>query len=400
MTDFTIRRVADDEYDAVLAASSVPFSFDPDESMAPLAIMFPTARMVVGDDAGQIIGTSAAHAYQVTVPGGAVVGTAGISFVTVLPTHRRRGVLRAMMQRLLEDAVDQGEPLAALWATEGGIYGRFGFGPAVEMVRQRLDSSKAVLLPDTQPTGRVRIVDRDQAMATFGSIHREVAHQRHGTLHRDDPFAEYNLFDAPWDRSGFTKLRYAVYEGDDGRGYVIFRTKEASPGTVRFDEMYVTSVMARRALLQFGLGFDLCRDLVVWGRPADDPIRWILTDPYSIKSENHDYAWYRLVDLKAALEARRYEMDGAIVIAVIDDQLDQNNGTWRIDVNDGVATVEPSNATPDLTLPIAVLASLYMGGRRLSSIVEPRVVGSNVDSVARLDVLFRTTVVPWTSEEF
>ncbi|VAW05580.1 hypothetical protein MNBD_ACTINO02-2628, partial [hydrothermal vent metagenome] len=110
--------------------------------------------------------------------------------------------------------------------------------------------------------------------------------------------------------------------------------------------------------------------------------------------------WYRLVDLKAALEARRYEMDGAIVIAVIDDQLDQNNGTWRIDVNDGVATVEPSNATPDLTLPIAVLASLYMGGRRLSSIVEPRVVGSNVDSVARLDVLFRTTVVPWTSEEF
>lgn len=400
MTDFEIRRARDDEYQAVLTASSVPFSFDPDESLDPLESMFPMDRMVVGEDAGQIIGTSAAHAYRVTVPGGAVIGAAGVSFVTVLPTHRRRGVMRAMMEMLLEDAVEAGEPLAALWATEGGIYGRFGFGPAVEMVRQRLDSSKAVLVPADAPTGRVRIVDRDEAMASFGSIHAEVAAGYPGALHRDNPFAEYNMFDAPWDRDGFTKLRYAVYEGDDGRGYVTFRTKEASPGTVRFDEMYVTSTAARRGLLDFGLGFDLCRDLVLWGRPADDPIRWMLTDPYAMKTENFDYVWFRLVDLKAALVARRYEVDGSVVVTVTDDQLDHNNGTWRIDVTDGVATVERSSATPDLTLPTDVLAALYMGGRRLPSIVERGAVETDGDVIARVDRMFRTTIVPWTSEEF
>jgi predicted acetyltransferase len=400
MTEIEIRRVADDEYAAVLAASAIPFSFDPDESLAPLEAMFPTDRMAVGDDNGQIVGTSAVHAYRVTVPGGAVVAAAGVSFVTVLPTHRRMGVLRGMMQQLLEDAVEQDEPLAALWATEGGIYGRFGFGPAVEMVRQRLDSSKAVLVPGDDPDGRVRIVDRDHAMTTFGSIHSEVAHWRHGTLHRDDPFAEYNLFDAPWDRNGFTKLRYAVYEGSDGRGYVTFRTKQASPGTVRFDEMYVTSSAARRALLRFGLGFDLCRDLVLWGRPADDPIRWMLADPYAMKSENFDYVWFRLVDLKAALIARRYDVDGSIIVGVIDEQLKANGGNWSIVVSDGVATVDRTDAAPEITLTADVLAALYMGGRRLSSIVEPDSVGASEEAIARLDRMFRTTIVPWTSEEF
>ena len=400
MTDFEIRRARDDEYQAVLAASSVPFSFDPDESLDPLESMFPTDRMVVGDDAGQIVGTSAAHTYRVTVPGGAVVGTSGMSFVTVLPTHRRSGVMRAMMQMLLEDAVEAGEPLAALWATEGGIYGRFGFGPTVEMVRQRIDSSKCELVPADPPGGRVRIVDRGEAMASFGSIHAEVAAGRHGTLHRDNPFAEYNLFDAPWDRDGFTKQRFAVYEGDDGRGYVTFRTKETSPGTVRFDEMYATSTPARRGLVDFGLGFDLCRDLVLWGRPADDPIRWMLTDPYAMKSENFDYVWFRLVDLKAALVARRYEVDGSFVVAVTDDQLANNNGTWRIEVTDGVAAVERCDEAPSLTLSTGVLAALYMGGRRLPSIVEPGAVGADSETIARLDRTFRTTLVPWTSEEF
>ncbi|MCH7668222.1 MAG: GNAT family N-acetyltransferase [Acidobacteria bacterium] len=400
MSDVTIRRPREDEYDEIIAASSVPFSFDPDETFEPLKAMFPTDRMLIGDDRGQIVGTSAAHAYRVTIPGGSNVGAAGISFVTVLPTHRRRGVMRAMMQGLFEDAADASEPLALLWATEGGIYGRFGFGPAVETVRQRIDSSRTTLVAADQPLGAVRIVDRDEAVRVFATIHAEVAGLRHGTLHRSDPFAEYYLHDYSWEKEGHTKPRFALYEGDDGKGYVVFRTKSESPGTVRFEEMFVTSLAARRALLAFGLGFDMRRDLVLWGRPGDDPVRWMLTNPYAMKTEDWDYVWYRLVDLKAALEARRYETDGSIVLEVIDEQLDHNNGTWKVEITAGVASVERTAATPDLTMPTDVLAALYMGGRRLSGISEAGVIVGDASKLALLDRLFRTTTVPWTAEEF
>lgn len=216
----------------------------------------------------------------------------------------------------------------------------------MESVRQRIDSSKTTLVAADRPLGAVRIVDRDEAIRAFATIHAEVASLRHGTLHRSDPFAEYYLHDYSWEREGHTKPRFALYEGDDGNGYVVFRMKGESPGAVRFEEMFVTSLAARRALLEFGLGFDLRRDLVLWGRPGDDPVRWMLTNPYAMKTEDWDYVWYRLVDLEAALVARHYESDGSIVLEVADEQLDHNNGIWKIEIAGGQASVERTAELP------------------------------------------------------
>ena len=75
-------------------------------------------------------------------PGGRLP-TAGTSVVAVAPTHRRRGILRAMMTQHLAEVHEKGEPLAALWASESSIYGRFGYGPASERAVMKLAKSFA-----------------------------------------------------------------------------------------------------------------------------------------------------------------------------------------------------------------------------------------------------------------
>src|SRR5438067_511273 len=95
-------------------------------------------RMHAAFDDGRIVGGAGAFSYRVSVPGGGSVGMGGTTVVGVLPTHRRRGVLTKMMRAQLEDCRARGEQGAYLWASEGTIYGRFGFGLSSRIGRMAL----------------------------------------------------------------------------------------------------------------------------------------------------------------------------------------------------------------------------------------------------------------------
>src|SRR5687767_9859728 len=139
--------------------ASGPFLDEP----SPVAELDRSLALFDGD---RVAATAGIYSLEMSVPG-AVVPTAGITWVTVSPTHRRQGVLTAIMRRQLDELHEQErEPVAALWAAESSIYGRFGYAPATwrggwtgqtERLRLRRDVSTG--------SGRVRMVDVEEFRA-------------------------------------------------------------------------------------------------------------------------------------------------------------------------------------------------------------------------------------------
>src|SRR3989442_6067919 len=113
------------------------------------------------DDA--IVGGAAAFMFNMTVPGGDLP-TAGVSVVGVYPTHRRRGVLRSLMRAQLDDVHERGEPMAALWASEETIYGRFGYGVASWCGEIDIPREFSGFAQPFERSGRIRFVEAEEAL--------------------------------------------------------------------------------------------------------------------------------------------------------------------------------------------------------------------------------------------
>ncbi|WP_258933283.1 GNAT family N-acetyltransferase [Nesterenkonia pannonica] len=118
-----------------------------------------------------------------------------ITGVTVDASYRRRGILKHLMTSRLAAAVEDGKAVALLTASEGSIYGRFGFGPATREHQVRINVSRAgeAFGLRGQPSGRVLTADPsklgdviDEVFAghhavTRGSVGRLPDHRRYGT---------------------------------------------------------------------------------------------------------------------------------------------------------------------------------------------------------------------------
>ena len=156
-------------------------------------------------DGDRIVGGAGAFTFDMSVPGGESVPAAGVTVVGVLPTHRRRGVLTALMRAQLDDCRARGEPVAYLWASEATIYGRFGYGLASRSgaidagegprARSRSRSSRA---------GRVRLVDLGGGARAFpAALRARCVAQRPGMFSRSKAWWETRrLFDDPARRAG------------------------------------------------------------------------------------------------------------------------------------------------------------------------------------------------------
>ena len=112
--------------------------------------------MLAAVDEGRIVGGAGAFSFRTTVPGGAVVPSAGVTVVGVLPTHRRRGILRSMMRLQLDDAHERGEALATLFASEETIYGRYGYGRATLALELKISRIRGAYRP-VKTVSRIRI---------------------------------------------------------------------------------------------------------------------------------------------------------------------------------------------------------------------------------------------------
>jgi predicted acetyltransferase len=353
-------------------------------------------------DAGEVVGTYGVYTTTVSVPGGARLPAAGVTTVGVSQTHRRRGLLRAMMDAGLDEAVERGEPVALLWASESAIYPRFGFGTAAPGVVHRID--RGVTFRDPVDHRLVRPASVADARDRWPAIFERLRDQRGGCVTRSD--AEWDLGmiqDPPDERGGATGRRLAHVPD---RGYVAYRVRpDTEPtllpaGEVRVQELVATDPEAEAALWQHVCDVDLTARVVAWMRPPDDAITELLADPLRARTAVGAPLYARLLDVSAAYEARAYEVEDELVIGIEDATRDQS-GTYRLATHPEGGVMRPTDAEPQLTMPVEVAGSLWLGGMRATHLrAARRLQEHEPGAAARLDRALAVERLPWTPFEF
>lgn len=316
---------------------------------------------------GACVGASAMISFCVTIPGGMTMAMAGVTATGVIATHRRRGYLRQMMQAMFDEALARSEPLAMLSASEGSIYGRFGFSVATHRARLEIARHETAFLPCPTDTGALELVNAEVARSAWPEIHSQVRAKRVGEL---TPSADR------WSRLSDTSdgtngpLRYLIHRSSEGLldGIANFRlpwsSTEADAGTLIVEALEATTVEAYRSLWQLLMDFDLTRTVIAPGRARQEPLTWMLTNPRAVRiTRQSDNLWARLLDVPTALEGRGYASEESVVLRIPEDAMcPRNVGTWELNARGAQATCEPSDRMPDATVTIQAISSLYFGG--------------------------------------
>jgi len=311
---------------------------------------------------GKLVGTSGVLTLDVTIPGAGPVPMGGVTSVGVLATHRRRGLLRAMMRAMLDDCHARGEMLAGLGASEGSIYGRYGFGPATFQVRWELERGSASAAPVEDP-GVLELVDARAALAAWPVLHDRVRPSRVGQVS-----AYPGLWEGRAANSNGAK-RFLLHHDGDGTvdGAAVYRLPwspdPAASGTVQVEWLEAASAPAYTSLWTFLADQDLTKRVVAGKRPADEPLRWQLADTRALRvTRMSDDLWVRLVDLPRALAARSYQVAGSLVLEVTDSFCAWNQGRWLLEGGPDGGSCTRTRAEPELSADAATLGSLYLGG--------------------------------------
>ncbi|WP_275408796.1 GNAT family N-acetyltransferase [Micromonospora qiuiae] len=348
---------------------------EPEAHEAERAIFEPERGLLVRDGA-DLVATTAAFTRELTVPGGGIPA-AHVSMVGVAPTHRRRGLLTAMMRRQLRDIHDAGrEPVAVLWASEGRIYPRFGYGLASQRALITAETAELRMPAPTTDEGRLRLDRPADRQPDLARVYDRARADRPGWSARDDRWWRYVLVDPESQRGGATERRVVLHEGPDGiDGYGLFRTKSdwdvtGPKSTVTVDEVVTTSPVAYRAIWRMLLSMDLTRQLS-WGRAAEDePLLRLVDEPRRLGTRLVDALWLRVVDVPAALAARRYATDVDVVIEVTDELLPENTGRWRLLGGPKSAVCTPASGPADLACDVRCLGELFLGGAKLTALAD------------------------------
>ena len=360
-------------------------------------------------DGDMCVGTAGAFSFRLTVPGGASVPAAGVTMVSVAATHRRRGILRSMMRRQLDDVRSWGEPLAVLTASEPEIYGRFGYGIATMRTTAEIDTDRVRLsVPPGTDDVRLRYAEpaavRDQCEAVYA---RKVA-GRPGMTARRPGWEDLPLLDPESEREGSSPLRCVVAERDgEVVGYTRYFTKpewdvQGPKGTVLLRDLEALDPASYAALWRFLLDIDLTRKVTVRSRPVDDAWQHLVSDIRRCSIQQVDSLHVRLVELGAALEARTYQAPVDVVFEVEDAFCPWNEGRWRLTGDaKGAASCKRTEEAADLALSVRELGAAYLGGVSLASLAGAgRVRELRAGALAEASLAFGSTVAPWLPHGF
>ena len=352
---------------------------------------------------GQIVGGAGAFTFDLTVPG-ASVPVAGVTIVGVYPTHRRRGALRAMMRAQLEDARERGESVAALWASEETIYGRFGYGMASASAEAKIPREHSAFARPLDTRGTLRFVEEDEGLEAIPPIYDRVRLETPGMISRTRNWWQLRHFFDPEDRrEGGGPKRWVVLnvEGEDEAyaGYRHHPGWEDGSSTARLvvQEAMGTTAQATAEIWRYLLDIDWIATVETYLIPPDHPLFFLLATPRRMKLRMGDGIWVRLVEIGAALSAREYAADGSVVFDVDDPFLPDNTGRWKLE--DGEA--KRSDGDADLRLSASTLASAYLGGFTFSQLQRAGLVEElDAGALARADAMFRADRHPWCPEIF
>lgn len=298
---------------------------------------------------------------------GRLLDTKLVTAVTVRTPHRRRGLLRRMMLEELALAQEEGLAMAALTASEATIYGRFGFGAATSEQSVKVDTSGRFALDHT-PTGTVEVADPKVLLELAPQVFERVHRLTPGSIGRHEFYRQLASGSVRRDEEGpdpkvKTALRYVPGGGVDGYVSYRFCGWDTEPYTMEIVDLVAATQDAYLELWQYLGAIDLVERITWEEAPVDDPLPWALADPRCVDASTpRDMLWLRILDVRKALEARKYSADGRLLLKVAD-TLGFENGMFQLDVQGGEAAVErvaPGRA-PDLELDISALSSIYLG---------------------------------------
>jgi len=400
--------IAREETGAFMRTQGLAFGFVPNpEDLAHWQAVLDFERTLVARDGTEIVGTSATLPLPLTVPGGGRLNAAAVTMVSVAPSHRRRGVLTSMMGQILASAHTRGEPIAALWASESLIYGRFGYGLATEDDAWEIERAHARFATSPAFGGTIRLVDHTYAGSRFPEVWERARGERPGMTARGDGLWQDRFRDPPHARVGGTSFFFAAYE-ENGRldGYALYRVAASWPDGIPANEITVVEAVAATdaahvALWRFLLDIDLSKTVRAAHRPIDDPLPHMLADYRRLRRTRRDALWLRVVDVADALEARSYAATGSLVLEMPDDLCPWNPARFALEGRAAGGRVAVSTAAPDLSLRPADLGAMYLGGQRPSTLARAgRIQEHREGALALADAMFATAQAPWCPQFF
>jgi predicted acetyltransferase len=400
---FEVRPCADqDEYGRAIGAIGQYFNPPPGEEFFERWVRtLPHERMHAAFEDGQIVGGAGAFPFELSVPGGSLP-CAGVTGVGTQPTHRRRGALRSLMDAQLRDVRERGEPIAALWASEETIYGRFGYGLASWAGQLTVQHEWDAFADPFEPVGTTRFVTPEEARKLFPPVYDAVRRERPGMTSRSDVWWEERHLRLEEDEKDAPR-RFVVLEADgEPHAYAVYRTRFSFEGGLPASRLIVREALgatpaATATIWRFLLDVDWMAQVEVSLAPPDHPLFLLLALPRRARYRMHDALWVRIVDLPAALSGRAYGEGGPLVLEVRDAVCEWNDGRWRLD--GGVC--ERTEEEPDLALDVSALGAAYLGAVPFNQLREAlRVEELRDGAIERADALFAWRPLPWCLEIF
>lgn len=408
MSDIELRPISSDEVKDFAASFGVSFGWEADEGDLTFWNWVQTlGRTTAAIDNGRIVGTAGVIPFELTLPGPTTAPSGGVTAISVLPTHRRRGILRSFMRRQLEDMRERGESTGILWASESIIYGRFGYGLATDQADLRIRRAYGAFSRAPETPGSIRLLDKEEAAKVLPGIYDRFRHQVPGQVDRESGWWDDYFKDNPRDRRGASQRYYVAYTDGQAEGYAAYRIKGEWPGgipsgTAQVHDLITTTPGAYTALWRYLLDLDLVDTITVSARPLDEPLRWMLADPRRLRFEDvGDAIWLRVADVQRALESRRYMVEGALSLNITDSFCPENEGTYRLEGGPDGAICKRTDGSADLSLDVADLGAAYLGGTRLNILAASRRVREHSRGALRLaDAMFGSDIAPWCTHHF
>lgn len=405
-----IRRIAEDDLYAFIDSMSTGFLARPpvDKVVEEITGLWDLERAWAAYEGGKVVGTYRTWATELTVPGCARLPGAAVTQVTVLPTHRRRGVMRGMVAAEHAASRERGEAVALLYAAEYPIYGRFGYGPACFEAVWTLDARSTAF--HREPAGTVELVTpNDETRDVIKGVYDAWRVEHPGEIRRRDVSWDFDLGlrESAWDPrwKGFLALRRDPAGKVDG--YARYRSEDKwehhqPRNTLLLDEMHALNDEAYVTLWRYLADIDWVATVKAERRSPYERLRWFLTNARAAElSDVGDGMWVRLFDVPQALEARSYEREGTVVLEVVDPEAAGGRTRVALEAGTAGATARPTKKPADLTLHVSALGAAYLGGTPLRRAV----IGTGADehksgALATTDALLRTLEPPWCSTFF
>jgi predicted acetyltransferase len=361
-------------------------------------------RAFLAWEGSEPIGCSATYSMNFSIPGGEVPA-AGVTWVGVLPTHRRRGAMSQLLNATHQEIHDSGrEPIAALWASQPPIYGRFGYGLAAPSLSVVIPSAHGSLSrAPKNPDLTMCLLSPAQDQSTTAIVYSKLREERPGMPIVDDRWHASIVSDPKGDREGASALQTVVVEDDQGPlGYARYAIKHNwasgyADGQVNVRQLIATDAAAEAELWRYLIEDDLVSSVDAWNLPSDTPLQRWLDQPRHVKRQLHDSLYVRLVDVPAALAARTYSLPIDLVIEVEDKHCPWNDGRWRLQGDESGARCSASSDPADLSVDVAMLGAVYLGGTSFNDLSAAGWIPSRSSHVVRqASQAFAHHPAPWS----